>query len=57
MQISIRVPFSINGEKCKMYKIGWCEWGLQLEYSATKNVGENDLNHRMKYIMLKLDNW
>ena len=24
---------------------------------ATKNVGEHDLNPRMKYVMVRLDNW
>ena len=45
-----------NGENCKMHKIDWCEGGLQLAYIATKNVGEHDLNPRMKYIMVNLDN-
>ena len=39
-----------------MHKIGWCEGGLQLADISTKNVGENDLNPRMKYIILRLDN-
>ena len=38
-----------------MQNIDWCEGGLKLAYIATKNVGENDLNSRMKYIMLMLD--
>ena len=41
-----------NGEKCKMNKVDWCEGGLQLEYIATKNVGEHDLTQKMKYIMV-----
>ena len=45
-----------NGEKCKMYKIDWCEGGLQLADIATKNVGENYSTPRMKYIMVILDN-
>ena len=40
-----------------MHKIGWCEGGLQLAYIVTKNVDENDLNPRIKYIMVRLDNW
>ena len=40
-----------------MNKIDWCEEGLQLSDISTKNVGENDLNTRMKYIMVILDNW
>ena len=39
-----------------MYKIGWCEGGLQLEYIATENFGENYLNTRLKYIMVRIDN-
>ena len=39
-----------------MHKIDWCEGGLQLTEIATKNVGENGLNPRMKYIMVRLDN-
>ena len=27
-----------------MHKIDWCERCIQLEYIATKNVGDNDLN-------------
>ena len=54
--ISRRVYFIWNGEKFRMHKIDWCEGGLQLADIITKHVGENDLNPRMKYIMLKLDN-
>ena len=46
-----------NGKKCNMYKIDWCEGGPQLAEIATKNVGDNDLTPRMKYIMVILDNW
>ena len=42
-------------EDYKMHKIEWCEGGLQLVEIATKNVGENGLNPRMKYIMVRLD--
>ena len=51
-----RVHFVRNGEKFKMQRVNWCEGGLQLSDIATKNVGENDLNLRMKYIMVRLDN-
>ena len=54
--IARRVPFVRNGEKCKYHNIGWFEGGLQLTDFATRNVGEHDLNPRMKYIILKLDN-
>ena len=45
-----------NGENCKMHKIDWCGGSLQLKDIATKNVGENDLNNIMKYIMVRLEN-
>ena len=51
-----RVGFVRNGEKCKIHKIEWCEGGLQLAYIATKNVGENDLNPRMEYVLVRLEN-
>ena len=55
--ITRRMNFVRNGEKCNMYKIELCEGGLQLEENSTKNVGENNLTPRMKYIMVTLDNW
>ena len=48
--ISRRAQFVINGEKCEIHKIDWCEGVPQLAYMATKNVGYNFLNPRMKYI-------
>ena len=45
-----------NGDKSILHKIDWCEGGLQLAEIANKNVGENDLNPRMKYIMVIFDN-
>ena len=54
--ISKRMHFIINGEKCKLHKIDWCEGGLQLAYIATKNIGETDLTSKMKYILIILDN-
>ena len=50
------VHFLRNGVKYKMHKIDCCERGLKLADIETKNVGENDLNTRMKYIMVRLDN-
>ena len=55
-QIARRMNLVMNGEQCKMYKIDWCEGGLQFSDIATKNVGEHDLTPRMKYIMVRLDN-
>ena len=54
--ISRRVHFVRNGEKCKIHKIDQCEVGLQLTDIVTKNFSENDLNTRMKYIMVRLYN-
>ena len=45
-----------NGEKCTIYKIDWCEGGLQLADIATNNIGEYNLTPRMKYIMVRVDN-
>ena len=39
-----------------MHKIDWCERGLKLAYITNNNVVENDLNPRIKYIMVGLDN-
>ena len=55
--IAWRLNFVRNREKFKMHKIDCCEGGLQLEDITTKNFGENDLNPRMKSIMVRLDNW
>ena len=38
-----------------MHKIDWCEGGLKLADIVTNNTGDNELNPRMKYIMLRLD--
>ena len=39
-----------------MHKIDWYEGGLQLSKITTNNYGKNDLNFRMKYIMVRIDN-
>ena len=44
--------FVMNGEKCKMHKIDWCEGDLKFAYITTKNVGDHDLKPRMKYILV-----
>ena len=38
-----------------MQKKDWCEGGLQLADSGTKNISEPDLTSRMKYIMVRLE--
>ena len=54
--ISRRMYFLSNAEKCKMHKIDWYEGGLKLVDIGTKNVSEPDLTPRMKYIMVRLEN-
>ena len=54
--IARRVLILRNDVYCKMNNIEWCEGGLQVADISTKNVGESDLNLRMKYIMVSLDN-
>ena len=39
-----------------MHNIDWCEGDLQFAYIATNNVSKNNLNPRMKYIMVRLEN-
>ena len=39
-----------------MHKIDWCEVGMQLAYIANKNVVDNYLTPRMKYIMVRIEN-
>ena len=55
--ITRRMNFVRNGEKCKMQKNNWCEGGLKLADIGTKNVTEPDLTSRMKYIMVRHENW
>ena len=55
--IAWRVHFVRNGENYKVHKIDWCEGGLKLVDISANNFGENDLNPRMEYIMVRLDNW
>ena len=49
--------FVRNGEKCRMQNVDVCEGVLQLADIDTNNFGEHDLTIRMKYIMLRIDNW
>ena len=52
-----RVNSVRNGENYNMHKIDWCEGGFQFSDMATKTFGENYLNPRIKYIMVRLENW
>ena len=51
------VHFVRNGENYKMHKIDCCEGGLLFADIANNNVGDNDLNTIMKYIMASIDNY
>ena len=53
--IDRRVYLVRNDEKCKVHTIAWCEGGLKLADIETKNVGKNDLNIRIKYIILWIE--
>ena len=55
--ITRRIHFLRNSEKLKKNNIDWCEGGMQLSDIATKNVGDNELNPRMRYIMVRIDDW
>ena len=57
IHIARRMNFVRNGEKCNMHKMDWCEGGLQLADIGTNNVSEPDITPRIKYIMVRLENW
>ena len=42
---------------CNFYKTVWCEKGLKLADMGTKNLREEEMNHRLVYAMLRLDHW
>ena len=52
-----RVYLVRNNEKFKVHKIDWCEGDLKLSDIENRNVGENNLNTRIKYIMVRIDKW
>ena len=52
--IARRVNFVRNGENSKIHKIYWYKGGLQLADIATKDIGKNDINPRMKYIIVRI---
>ena len=45
-----------NGEECNLHKTLWCEGGLQLSDIGTNNVRDDELNPRISYDMVILDN-
>ena len=40
-----------------MYKTVYCEWVTQFSYIGTKNIREDELNPRLRYTILLIDNW
>ena len=55
-KFSIRMNFVGKGEEFKLQKTVLHEGGLQLAYIRTNNVREYELNTRLVYAMLILDN-
>ena len=45
------------GEQLNLHKTVWCEVFLQLVDVGTKNVGGDQLNPRLVYAMVRLENW
>ena len=45
-----------NGKECNLHKIVWCEGGQKLTDIKTKNFMENELNLRLQYHMVRLEN-
>ena len=48
--------FVRNGDRFKIHKIYWWERSLQLADIATENVGANDFNTKIKYIIVLIEN-
>ena len=55
--ISRKMYFVINGEEWNLHKTVWCEGGLKLAYIVTINLKEDELNPRLGYYMVRIDNW
>ena len=51
-----RMHFVRNGEEENIHNKVWYEGGLKLSYIGTKNVSEDELNPRLVYAMVRLDN-
>ena len=54
--ISIRMHLVMNGEECNFHRTVWYKGGLQLTDNGTNSVREDELNHRLVYDMVILDN-
>ena len=48
--------FVRNGDECNLNKKVWCERCLQLEHFLTNNDREYELDPRLGYAMLIIDN-
>ena len=53
--ISRRIHFVRNVEECNFQNTVWCEGGMKLADIGTKNVRENELNHRLGYDVVRLE--
>ena len=52
-----RMHLARNGEDWNFHKTVWCEVSLQLSEIGTNNVKDDELNLRLGYTMVRLDNW
>ena len=55
--IDRRMKLVRNVKECNFHKKMWCEGGLQLKDILTNNVREYELNPRLRYDMVRLENW
>ena len=46
-----------HGEEWNFHKAVWCEGGPKLEDIGTKSVRQDELNRRLRYDMVRLENW
>ena len=51
-----RMHFVRNFEECYFHKTVWCEGGLQMEDIDTKNIREDEMNPRLGYDKVRIDN-
>ena len=52
-----RMYFVINFEDCNFHKKVWHKGGIQLAEIAANNVREDELNPRLGYAMVRIENW
>ena len=55
-KISRRIHFIRNCEECNMHKTVWYDGGPKLADIGTKNNREDELNPRLEYAMVRLEN-